>query len=142
MLTTLDSTNKVESTGLVTTWSERYDDTTQSAPFWEYNRIREKSYSYIGLTKAAAASGTASKTTQYTRTFKRWTWNGSRYVAQTANTYSAVCAKIKPRHTGGRLWSVEIDVDEEIILYSPTRLSASARDSLAASVYGNWEYDE
>lgn len=142
MLDSLTDRNKDVSIGLYTTYSERYDDTSQSSPYWEYRRFRAKTYSYKGLTAEAAAAGVAAKVAQYTRTAYNWRWMDERWVVDKQHPLGVLVAKIVPRRAGGHQWTVEIDVNEEVAVYSATRLSAASRDALFLSTFGTWDYDE
>ena len=142
MQTALTDTNKITSIGLVTRYSETYDDTSQDAPFWMYRRVRTKSYSYIALSEEAAQEGVESKLAQYARTFYTWKWQNGRWMIDRNHLYFSECATVRPRSDEADLWTVEIEVDEEAIVYSPTRLTRDNMIALFASCYGTWEYDE
>ena len=121
---TLTSQNMVTTHGLAVRYNvtKKSLDTTPPLDYYEYVRTASKRYKYVGLTKAAALAGVATKMGKYTRSYS---------IAPTlpqsltpTGVYSAPVTKcttgIEPLHEAGNMWSLEISVDEQ-----DTKLSLS-----------------
>lgn len=142
MRTVCDDSNKVEDVFLNTTIKEVYDSTSQSSPFYEYHRFAQKSYSYVGLTEAAAKEWRQIKLDKYCRTFYDWKWENGKFVKDPSSAYKSYCATVVPRRVDGAMCTLEINVDEESIVYSPRRLSNVEAEALFVQSYGTFDYDE
>ena len=109
--------NKVTTKALqvqyVSSFSRRY----HSVDVYESHRIVTKSYSYIGMTEAAAKACQAAKLAQYTRTFIQW-YNANGVWKGSSNQKIQCVANVSMNQDDGGLWSVSIDVNEDQQQYS------------------------
>lgn len=114
-----DNSNKVTDVGLSVTYRQKFAQTIKTpaaggAPevvtnYWEVTRIAKKSYKFVGMTQAAAFECAAVKRSQYTRTFTQI----HATPEEVTTNYSIECpSDIAPRHVGGDVWEVSIEVNE------------------------------
>lgn len=150
LLTTWTAANRVITTEKVVTysrskiygswkWGDAIVYTLNEA--WEYHRFCSKTYSYVGLTKAAAVSCATAMVAYYTRATK------VSYFSDSGNTAGSflvqdggtVCmADVSPRMTAGGMWQVDISVREDD---ARIRRESVSPDSLFTTENAR-EYDE
>ena len=143
-LTYYDNRNKVESSLLqsqfLTENLGRYGSTYQM----KYTRIRTKNYSFVGLSRTTAQACVAAKLQQYTRTYYYWTnergyWKMNRTFD---NQYKACVANIQASKQEGELYNVEIQVNEECVIYSYGVILEEDLPRVFENYFPNWSYDE
>ena len=143
-LTYYDDRNKVESSLLQSQFlTERLDNVGSFSQF-KYTRIRTKTYSYVGLSRSTAKACVADKLRQYTRTYYYWVnergyW---RYNQVYENSYQACVADIQASKQEGELYNVEIQVNEECIIYSVGEIESTDLDRVFGTYFVGWDYDE
>ena len=121
---TLTSQNMVTTHGLVVRYNvnKKSLETTPPIDYYEYVRTASKRYKYVGLTKAAALAGVATKMGKYTRSYSIAPTLPQ--ILEPTAVYSSPVTKcttgIEPLHEAGNMWSLEISVDEQ-----DTKLSLS-----------------
>lgn len=107
--------NKITNKALQVQWTMTQIGYVGGSPYFEYHRIATKSYSYIGMSEAAALACRDAKQAQYTRTFTRWyTERGAAY--KPTKTFKCV-ANVTMTPDEGGVWRVDIDVNEDQIQY-------------------------
>lgn len=109
MFTTASDSNKQTHTALKTIYSVNGKATDE---LWEVHRYITKSYSYVGLTKAGAISVRDSKAAMYRRTYQRWV------DPETPVNVVMLADSIEANHADGTMWSVDIQVNEDDVLYT------------------------
>ena len=119
MFTTASNSNKQTHTALRTIYTvngmvtvEATDADGESQSLWEVHRIITKSYSYVGLTESAAKSVRDTKAAMYKRTYRRWS------TPTTPVNVIMLCDSIEANHGEGSMWSVDIQVNEDDVLYT------------------------
>lgn len=80
---------------------------------WEYHRYCSLSYSYVGLTKAAAMTEATTLATTYTRATSYSAWDSSTAAFAVKDGGSILMAEITPRQTQGDMWQVDVTVRED-----------------------------
>ena len=142
-LSTYGDNNRIVDIRLTTLYTARYDSTSQSAPYWEYTRLRTKSYRYVGLTDAACDACVSAMQSLYNRRMYNWKWDGSRWAQDksTTGTYSTHVAQITPRREDGGTWTVQVDVDEMVYLYLNYAASETQLPLLFANAGLDFGYD-
>lgn len=143
-LTYYDDRNKVESSLLQTYFQTEHLDRTWGAYPMKYTRIRTKNYSYVGLSRTTAQACVAAKQAQYTRTYYYWTnergiWRMNRTFD---NQYQALVAQVQATRQGGGLYNVDIQVNEEAVIYSNNPIDVQNLDYVFNNYFPNWSYDE
>lgn len=103
---------------------------------YEYHRYATKTYRYVGMDERTARACAEAKLAQYTRVRFFWYWETMTTLNFSRELKSG--ATVKARHTGGHLWSVEIQVNEDDVYYSPLWID----DIAAAGVFAGGDYDE
>ena len=133
LLETFDDRNKVTSRALVVTYSA-----VPASGGFEVTRRATKAYSYVGLTEAAARRCQAAKEVQYLRSFARIGASGLVEHVRELKT------EIAAAHTAGRMWSVEISVNEQDVrkLSAADAVSGSAIAQFFAEDVKDSCYDE
>lgn len=109
-----------------------------------YTRYATKSYSYVGMTYAAAKACAAKKYEQYRRIHRKQeikettTGTATTYAVDDKYVIDCLCT-ISMTHGAGDSWDVEISVNE-----TETRASLEAVSDLEAlfKTENAWEYDE
>lgn len=109
-----NSTNKVTHTALDVRY-EAGDFTWGALPGGltsprEVHRYATKSYSYVGMTLAAAKTCAAAKRNKYTRTRKYWTFETDHFVYHAATRCQADISVV---HDDGDCYHVDINVNED-----------------------------
>nr|DAI30931.1 MAG TPA: hypothetical protein [Caudoviricetes sp.] len=109
----------------------------------KYTRTRTKTYSFIGLSKTTAKKCVDDKMKQYTRTFYTWTQQAGGTFVQNKNekgAYTQLVASVQAQNAGGQLWDVNIQVNEQTVIYM---LGRSLNIGASFDYYtGTWDYDE
>ena len=113
--------------------------TTTHTSAWEYTRYCAKSYSYVGMTEAAAMTCASEMVEFYTRDVKVSEWAGDSDEFSDASGGTIVMADIVPRRTSGDMWQVDINVRETD---SRTRISGVASPSTLFATENSRDYDE
>ena len=93
---------------------------------WEYHRYCTLSYSYVGLTKAAAISAAATLATTYTRVTYYSDWDGANVTFAEKSGGAILMAEISPRQTQGDMWQVDVNVREDDSRRSLSNLTPSS----------------
>lgn len=107
--------NKITTKSLQVQYLASFVKTRYGTDIYEWHRIASKSYSYIGMTEAAAKACQAAMLAKYTRNFLQWYNENGTYVGR----YSTVCvANVSMNGDEGGLWEVSIDVNEDQMQYS------------------------
>ena len=136
LLTTCTDTNRVIHNGKTVTYSRRKIYGTwlyasgltivSKTEAWEYHRYCSLSYSYVGLTKAAAISCAATLVTTYTRSCSYSKWDATNATFSVADAGSQLMAEITPRQTQGDMWQIDVNVREDDSRQSLSVLSPSS----------------
>lgn len=103
---------------------------------YEYHRYATKVYRYVGMDERTARACAEAKLAQYTRARFFWFWDTDMTLNFSREIKTG--ATVKARHTEGHLWSVEINVNEDDVYYSPLWID----DIAAAGVFDSGDYDE
>lgn len=140
MLSTYTSANRVVSVGLLTQYRRVYDADSYDQPFWQYTRIRTKAYSYVGLSESAAKACAEAMQAYYTRTFPMYEWKFGRWQVKAGASYQDCVAEVGYQHDEGHLWHVDVQVNEQAIIYSPDVIADLPAAFTAAGF--DWSYDE
>lgn len=91
-----------------------------------------KQYQYVGLTEAAAKSGAAAKTTQYTKQTRGWFFSPEDPQGPfIPRDYTRVVAQVASQHTAGHMWSVQINVNQTDELWT-TALPSNLKSAFDA----------
>ena len=144
-LTYYDNRNKVESTLLQSQYmTEQLDKVGYYTYQFKYTRIRTKNYSFVGLSRTTAKACVADKLRQYTRTYYYWVnergyW---RYKQTRDNQYQACVASLQATKQEGELYNVEIQVNEECIIYSVGEILDADLPRVFDTYFSGWNYDE
>lgn len=141
MFTTLSNANKETQQGLkhwATYTTNFYVINNQLRATYHLTRHITKKYQYVGLTESAAKQGVLDKIAQYTKTLKGWQFRPEDPQGPfvPVNT-STVVAEVVSQHTGGHMWSVDINVnqiDEKWTTSLPSNIE-SAFDAIVPSDY-------
>ena len=143
-LTYYDNRNKVESTLLQSQYLVEHLPRNGSNRPMKYTRIRTKTYSYVGLSKSTAKACVNAKLQQYTRTYYYWTEERGywRYNKTYDNQYQALVASVSASKQEGELYNVEIQVNEECVLYSNNPIVDEWLEQTFVNYFGDWSYDE
>lgn len=142
MIDYFDSRNRVDQNLLRTQYQTLHDTTSSPRPFYKYTRIRTRTYSYVGLSRAAAESCVAALQTLYTRRFPIWEWSGNKWrIKSGTDAYSAaLVAQIQAVRTDGEMYQVDVQLDETAEIYM---MSPSVDLAASFSFYGyDFDYDE
>ena len=115
LLTGHSDANKVRST-LPTTVPVRNTCTIGGNYYWLEELITTESFSYIGMTEAAATACAAAMITNYTENVTIYTVQDG---SVTATVKSECVAAVKPKLTGGRMWQVDVDVNRKVYSLIP-----------------------
>ena len=142
LLNYFDSRNRVTSQGLVTVYQTLRDTTSQSAPYYQYTRIRTKNYSYVGMDKATAARCVKAMLEKYTRRYRMWRFvNGYwRQILTQDGLYTDLVASVVPTKGVGSMWDVQVQVNETAIIYMAH--PPESLDVAFDGYLGEWDYDE
>lgn len=143
-LTYYDDRNKVESALLQTYYQIEHLDKVGTRQPTKYTRIRTKTYQYVGLSRSAAKACVAAKLAQYTRTYYYWTNSrGTWEMKRTSdNQYQALVANVQASRQAGDLYNVDIQVNEEAILYTNFPIQEGRIDDVFNNYFPDWSYDE
>lgn len=106
---------------------------------WEYTRYCAKSYSYVGMTEAAAKLCAEQMVALYTRDVKVSEWEGNSDEFSDASGGTMVMAEVVPRRTVGNMWQVDINVRETD---SRTRIGGVYSPSTLFADENSRDYDE
>ena len=143
-LTYYDDRNKVESSLLQTYYQVEHLERTYGEYPMKYTRIRTKNYSYVGLSRTTAKACVAAKLQQYTRNFFYWKNESGQWKMTRSfdDHYQALVANVQANRQGGGLYNVDIQVNEECVIYS----NGVIRDEWIESTFNNYfpdfTYDE
>lgn len=135
--------------------------------WWKFTRRAQKTYSYVGLSRSAASRCAEEKNNMYTRPFAHWVeyrnpagdpmfamrFRGERAPQipfTQADKYYRTVATVNVTRGDGELYSVQITVDESIVVYKlfadskRINLTNAEYSSVFASVIksGYYKYDE
>lgn len=143
-LTYYDNRNKVESTLLQSQYITENLGRVGSTYQMKYTRIRTKNYSYVGLSKTTAKNCVNAKLAQYTRTYYYWSnergyWRMNRTFD---NQYKACVANVQASKQEGELYNVEIQVNEECVIYSNGIIFDEDLPRVFENYFEGWQYDE
>lgn len=146
MLTTWTSANRVISEALTSTFDRSLKTIMGGNGNWcdyfVYRRVRTMSYSYVGLTEAAAKACASALNTKFNRRYSPYVWDADNRIWTTGSLDGRdqifrQCGTAKPMHGEGHVWSVAVQLNED--LSQPYRPSPSEyRD---AQVYQAFEAD-
>lgn len=142
LLNYFDGRNRVTSAGLVTKYQTVYDAASQSAPFYQYTRVRTKNYSYVGMDRATADRCVKAMVDKYTRRYRMWRYyNGAwRRILTQDGLYTDLVAAVELQKAEGSMWAVQVQVDETAVIYMahpPMNI-----DQAFDGYLGVWDYDE
>ena len=143
-LTYYDNRNKVESTLLQSQYITENLGRVGSTYQMKYTRIRTKNYSYVGLSRTTAKNCVNAKLAQYTRTYYYWSnergyWRMNRTFD---NQYKASVANVQASKQEGELYNVEIQVNEECVIYSNGVILEEDLPRVFENYFEGWQYDE
>jgi hypothetical protein len=143
-LTYYDDRNKVESSLLQTYYQVEHLDRVGSQYPMKYTRIRTKNYSYVGLSRTTAKACVEAKLAQYTRTYYYWENVRGRWEMKRTydNQYQSLVASVQASRQAGDLYNVDIQVNEECVIYSNGIILDQWLESTFNNYFPNWTYDE
>lgn len=104
---------------------------------YTYHRYATKTYRYVGMDERTAQACAAEKLKQYTKVRFFWYWDED-FTIQFSRELKCG-ATVRVRHNEGHLWSVEINVNEDDVYYSPLWIE----DIPMSGIFDNsGDYDE
>lgn len=103
---------------------------------YTYHRYATKVYRYVGMDERTARACAEEKLKQYTRVRFFWYWDEDMVIQFSRELKCG--ATVSVRHTDGHLWSVEINVNEDDVYYSPLWID----DIAASGFFDSGDYDE
>lgn len=103
---------------------------------YTYHRYATKVYRYVGMDERTARACAEEKLKQYTRVRFFWYWDENMEIQFSRELKCG--ATVRVRHTDGHLWSVEINVNEDDVYYSPLWID----DIAASGFFDSGDYDE